>query len=143
LIVPAESASAFQQLEERRDVLRLQAPGLHVPEAHVVKLVGDERQDALARDLGRVAAIAVAVAELLQFVIQVSHRSSGPSCCCGVCCLSGQCFYPSCRPRPGKNSKGCGTPLPFVPFVCCLPPRHAALASMALPAGRRSIEMSH
>ena len=28
-------------------------------------------------------------------------------------------------------------------LLCCLPPRHAALASMALPVGSRFIEMSH
>ena len=61
-------------LDQRLHVLGLQARRLHVMEAHLLQLVGDHGQNALARVLRGKAAVAVAQAELLQFVVQVSHR---------------------------------------------------------------------
>jgi hypothetical protein len=55
-------------------VLGLQAVGVHVPEAHLVELIGDEIEDVLPIRLGGIAAVAVMAAELLQVVVQIPHR---------------------------------------------------------------------
>jgi hypothetical protein len=61
-------------LDQLLDVLGLQAVGVHVPESHLVELVGDEIEDVFPIRLGGIAAIAVMPAELLQVVVQISHR---------------------------------------------------------------------
>src|SRR5438132_7099510 len=74
LMVPGESSSASQRATSLLDVLGLQAVGVHMPESHLVELVGDQIEDVLPIRLGGIAAIAVVLADLLQVVVQVTHR---------------------------------------------------------------------
>src|SRR5207237_6083066 len=61
-------------LDQLLDVLGLQAVGVHMPEAHLVELVGDEIEDVFPIRLGGIATVAVVPAELLQVVVQIAHR---------------------------------------------------------------------
>ena len=55
-------------------MLGLQAVRFHVAKTHLLELIGNEIEDAFPAGLGGVAAIAVALAELFQGVVQVTHR---------------------------------------------------------------------
>ena len=74
LKVPAEICSACQRLHQVLDVLRSQSLRPKMPEAAVGQLVGHQAQDALAVVLRLERAIAVALAQLLEVVIEVAHR---------------------------------------------------------------------
>ena len=137
-------------LDQPLDVLGLEARRGHVPVAHVVQLTGHQVEHALAIALRREAAVAVAPAQLLQLVVQVAHSAAVgivprpvgcPSVVISRCrwCSFGQV---SVSVRPGRRSaagttRDTGHHSRFVPSHCW-PPRHTALAPMALPAGRRS-----
>src|SRR3974377_1122260 len=96
-------------------MLRLQARCVHVLEAHRTELVRDEFENPLPVGLSCVAAIAVPAAELLQFVVQVLHRSlsvSSASCPASSTLLvsiqSGECCCPSRVPVAHGNCEGHG-----------------------------------
>ena len=57
-------------------MLRLETVGAHVPIAHGLQLVGEEGEHPLPVGLGSEAAVAVAMAELLQLIVQVPHSPS-------------------------------------------------------------------
>ena len=82
-------------LHQALDVLGLEACCSHVPVAQFLKLVGHQVEHALAIALGRVAAVAVAPAQLLQFVVQVSHSLllSVPFCSVGCPGVSVRCRW--------------------------------------------------
>ncbi len=61
-------------LDQLLDVLGLQALGIHMPETHLVELIGDQVEDVFPIRLGGIAAVAVTPAELLQVVVQIAHR---------------------------------------------------------------------
>src|SRR4029077_13707515 len=107
-------------LDQLLDMLGLEAVGVHMPESHLVELVGDQIEDVLPIRLGGVAAVAVMPAELLQVIVQIAHRYllSFPFIraakivverfvlwCRGVC-TSGKCF---CSPGAPVAAAG-GTP---------------------------------
>ena len=56
--------------------------------------------------------------------------------------MSGKCFCPSRTPKRCGNYKGPGTPRPFCAEDIHWPPRHAALAPMAIAAAIRFIGLS-
>ena len=66
-------ALGFPALDQALDVLRLQACGSQMPVPEVLKLIGDQVQHARTVALCGEAAIAIAMAELLQFVVQIPH----------------------------------------------------------------------
>lgn len=47
--------------------------GVHVPETHLIELVGDEIEDLFPVGLGGVAAIAVTPTKLFQGIVQIAH----------------------------------------------------------------------
>jgi hypothetical protein len=74
LIVPTARPSSFPALDQSLDVLRFQAGDNHMPKAQFLELVGDLVEHALAVVLRGIAAVAIAIAELFQFVVQVPHH---------------------------------------------------------------------
>jgi len=64
-----------------------------------------------------------------------------PSLVAGVL-ISDQCFCPSRTPKRCGNYEGPGTPRPFCAEVIHWPPRHAALAPMAIAAASRFIGLN-
>src|SRR5262249_8859272 len=61
---------------ELLDMLGFQALSPQTAMAHLVQLIGNQIQDVLPIGLGRVAPIAVVSAELLEVIVQVTHRSA-------------------------------------------------------------------
>jgi len=140
--------------DQRLDVLGLEAVGPHVPETHFVQLVGDQRQDALARILGGVAAVAVSLAELLQFVVQVSHRSFsifpfrylfpfGVAVAFMVCaaCPVSVCIRPAGLSAAGTQ-RDSGHHSRVVPFLFLLATAARGIGVEVAPLRERSVEMS-
>jgi len=142
-------------LDQPYDVLGLEVCCSHAPASEFLKLVGHQVEHALAITLGRVTAVAVALAQLLQFKVQVSHS---PSLSTSSSCLSvalgypyvvadqlssGKCFCPSRTPERCGNYKGPGTLLPFCAEVIHLPPRQAAWRRWRFAVASRSIGLSH
>ncbi len=72
-MVPELRPSVVQRWTRAFHVLRLQALHGEMMEAESVELVGDEGEDSLPRDAGGEAAIRVALAQLLELVVQISH----------------------------------------------------------------------
>jgi hypothetical protein len=73
LIVPTARPSSFPALDQSLDVLRFQAGDNHMPKAQFLELVGDLVEHARAVVLRGIAAVAIAIAELLQCVVQIPH----------------------------------------------------------------------
>lgn len=83
------------------DMLGLQALGREVAKAQLVELGRHQGEDAFALGLRGVGTVAVAVAELLQLVVEVAHGvlsfTAVRQSSVGVQ-LSGKCFCSTCRP---------------------------------------------
>jgi hypothetical protein len=70
---PGGDCLGLPALEQRLDVLGLQARGEHLPEARLLELVREEREHPLPVRAGGEAAVAVAIAQLLELVVQIAH----------------------------------------------------------------------
>ena len=75
MIVPGGELLGEPARDEQLHVPGLEAVGPQSAHAHLVQLVGDEIEDVRPVGLGRVAAVAVVPAKLLEVVVQVAHAS--------------------------------------------------------------------
>src|SRR5262249_43969879 len=84
---------------------------------HLVQLVRDQRENSFPRHLGGVTAVAVAPAELLQFVVQISHNLliavGSFQLLRLVCQFVRSVFLPVSNATAFESYEGRGTPLPL------------------------------
>src|SRR5262249_40299062 len=114
---PSAQLLRFPAFDERLDMLGLKALSGHLPEPHLVELVRDQGKDSFPRHLGGVATVAVAPAELFQFVIQVSHSLLSAirfvSIACAWCLICSVSVSVRLDAWAYESYKGRGTPLPL------------------------------
>ena len=138
-----QEAAPERSARRRRAVLRRGLEPLEERTLLSVALVRDINQvDAFPAGLGRVTAVAVALAELLQFVVHCLHHllgGFGPLIAVGVDQVWSVFLSVSPRLKRGEIFEGRGRHHSwFVPLLCCLPPRHAVLGVAGAP-GAESI----
>ena len=133
-------------------MLRPHAGRPQMPETVLVELIGDQGQDALPVMLRSERAIAVALAQVLEVVVEVTHgaprvawawsfpfiqsalRVARSSVLRGAKGF-GKCFCPSRAPQRSGNHKGRGTPLPFVQVALLLAGVARATGAAFVPVG--------